>query len=235
MAVPVNRYYRHGFSVSGTTKQQVPVCWIMVKMKAAHGKNCMRSLSILTLFVLGAFFSNFSLAQQHGNYLANNTVLIIRHAEKPEVGNALTTQGEARARLYAKYFQPFQDQVTPIQVDSLYAGADSKSSMRPRLTLEPLSASSNLPINASISTKEPEALVAELRSHPHGHHPLIAWRHGELPALLTAFGASPDKLLPGGRWPDDVFDWVVVLTMGSDGKLVSQQLVHEQLTVAPTP
>jgi hypothetical protein len=196
----------------------------------------MRSISILALLGLRIFSPTPSPSQQQENYLANNTVLIIRHAEKPEIGNALTIQGEARARLYAKYFQPFQDQVPPIQVDSLYAGADSQSSIRPRLTLEPLSASSSLSINTSISTKESEALVAELRSHPHGHHPLIAWRHGEIPALLTAFGVSPDKLLPGGRWPDDVFDWVILLTIGPDGRPVSQQLVHQRLTVAaPTP
>lgn len=195
----------------------------------------MRSLvfALLAISALGLVSFLTASAQQPQDHLANNTVLIIRHSEKPETGNGLTAQGEERARLYIKYFQPFQDQHTPIEVDSLYAGADSKSSIRPRLTLEPLSKATNLPINSSISSKDPAALVAELRSHPHGHAPLIAWRHGEMPALLTAFGASPDKLLPNGHWPDDVFDWVVVLTMGPDGQLVSQKLIHEQLTVSP--
>jgi hypothetical protein len=197
----------------------------------------MRSLSLALLAISALVPVSFqpAPAQQPQNHiqdhLANNTVLIIRHSEKPETGNGLTAQGEERARLYVKYFQPFQDQQSPIEVDSLYAGADSKNSIRPRLTLEPLSKATNLPINSSISSKDSAALVAELRSHPHGHGPLIAWRHGEMPALLSAFGASPDKLLPNGKWPDDVFDWVVVLTMGPDGQLVSQKLIHEQLTV----
>src|ERR1700735_5673355 len=67
-------------------------------------------------------------AQSAQNYLANNTVLIVRHTEKPETGTGLTPQGEERARLYAKYFQPFQEDGLSIPVDSLYAGADSKSS-----------------------------------------------------------------------------------------------------------
>lgn len=192
------------------------------------------SLALLAIFVF-VLCSEPSTAQQPQSNLTNNTVLIIRHAEKPETGNGLTPQGEERARLYAKYFQPFQDQVAPIEVDSLYAGADSKSSIRPRLTLEPLSKASNLPINSSISSKDSEALVAELRSHPHGHCPLIAWRHGDMPALLAAFGASPDKLLPNGHWPDDVFDWVVILTIGPDGQLASQRLVHQRLTVKVAP
>jgi hypothetical protein len=48
-------------------------------------------------------------------------------------------------------------------------------------------------------------------------------------------GASPEKLLPKGRWPDDVYDWVIVLTMGSDGKVVSQKLIHEHLQVEVAP
>ena len=73
-----------------------------------------------------------------------------------------------------------------------------------------------------------------MKTEAHGRHPLIAWRHGDIPALLTAFGASPEKLLPGGKWPDDVFDWVIVLTTGPDGELTSARVIQEQLKV-PVP
>jgi len=170
-----------------------------------------------------------ALAQEARNYLANNTVLIVRHTEKPETGTGLTPLGEARARLYAKYFEPFQEEGLSIHVDSLYAGADSTNSIRPRLTLEPISKATGLPLHLKVGTKDSEALVRELRTEPHGRHPLIAWRHGEIPALLTAFGASPEKLLPNGQWPDDVFDWVIMLTTGPDGQLSSARLIHEHL------
>jgi hypothetical protein len=166
------------------------------------------------------------------NYLANNTVLIVRHTEKPVTGNGLTPLGEERARLYAKYFEPFHEEGLSISVDCLYAGADSENSIRPRLTLEPISRATGLPLHLNIGTKDSEGLVRELQTEPHGPHPLIAWRHGEIPTLLMAFGASPDKLLPKGQWPDDVFDWVVVLTMGPDGHLLSARLIHEQLKIA---
>ena len=77
-------------------------------------------------------------------------------------------------------------------------------------------------------------LVQELKTEVHGQHPLIAWRHGEIPALLRAFGVVPDKLLPNGRWPDDIFDWVVLLKIGPDGQLESAKLIHETLKL-PTP
>ena len=195
----------------------------------------MRFRILLAVLLLCLTSPTLLRGQSLQNYLANNTVLIVRHTEKPETGTGLTPRGEERARLYAKYFQPFQEEGVSVLVDSLYAGADSQNSVRPRLTLEPLSKASGLPLHHKVGTKDSEALVLELKTEPHGRHPLIAWRHGEIPALLRAFGASPDKLLPNGQWPDDVYDWVIMLTMGPEGQLTSARLIHETLKVSVTP
>ncbi|WP_263360058.1 hypothetical protein [Acidicapsa ligni] len=191
----------------------------------------MRSKFILAILALCAIYSTSGWAQSAQNYLANNTVLIVRHAEKPVEGTGLTPMGEARAQLYAKYFVPFQEDGLSISVDCLYAGADSKKSMRPRLTLEPLSKATGLPLHHEVGTKDPEALVLELTKEAHGQHPLIAWRHSEIPALLTAFGVVPETVLPNSKWPDDIFDWVILLSIGPDGKVTSAKLIHEHLTV----
>jgi hypothetical protein len=192
----------------------------------------MRSSAVLVLLAACMPCVTSAQAQPAPDYLANNTVLIVRHAEKPAEGIGLTPMGEARAQLYAKYFQPFQEEGLSIAVDCLYAGADSKNSIRPRLTLEPLSKATGLPLHLNVGTRDPEALVHELRTEAHGQHPLIAWRHGEIPTLLTAFGIAPEKVIPNGKWPDDVFDWVIVITTGPDGRPVSAKLIHESLTVA---
>src|ERR1700722_18983705 len=71
--------------------------------------------------------------------LKNTVVLIIRHAEKPDSGNTLTPAGEERAKAYVKYFKDYTVEAKPVTLDYLFAAADSKGSMRPRLTLEPLS------------------------------------------------------------------------------------------------
>jgi hypothetical protein len=191
------------------------------------------SLAVLTLCMIPSLAVQ---AQSAQNYLANNTVLIVRHTEKPETGRGLSPQGEERARLYAKYFRPFQEEGLSIPADSLYAGADSKNSVRPRLTLEPLSKATGLPLHLKVGTKDSELLITELKTEAHGQHPLIAWRHGEIPTLVKAFGASPESSLPNGVWPDDVFDWVIVLTTGPDGQVTSARVIHEHLKVqAPTP
>jgi len=162
--------------------------------------------------------------------LAGNTVLIVRHAEKPLLGRELTRTGEARAQAYIRYFEPFHDGGLKLRINALYAGADSADSVRPRLTLEPLSHATGLPLDSTVSTKQPEALVTLLRTQSHGNHPLVAWRHGSIPALLTAFGASP-TLLPESKWPNDIYDWVIVLTFDRSGHLQSSRLIHENLTI----
>lgn len=194
----------------------------------------MRPILALAIFTLSSFGSSFAQSRAASDYLADNTILIIRHAEKPVEGSGLTPQGEARAHLYATYFAPFREDGLTIPVDGLYAGSDSKSSIRPRLTLEPLSKATGLPLHLDVSSKDPAAMVQLLRTQSHGKYPLIAWRHGEIPALLTAFGASPEQLLPNGQWPSDTFDWVVVLTMNHAGQLSSAKVVHETLQV-PVP
>lgn len=187
-------------------------------------------LFLCTLVAAAALSAPLQAAAPAHDYLANNTVLIIRHAEKPPLGRELTPTGQERANDYAHYFEPFRDGGLNFRVDALYAGADSKDSIRPRLTLEPLGRAAALAVNSTVSTKDPEALVQLLRTQPHGRHPLVAWRHGSIPALLTAFGASPE-LLPNGKWPNDVYDWVIVLTFDSQGHLRTQRLVKETLVL----
>jgi hypothetical protein len=169
--------------------------------------------------------------QVNEDHLANNTVLIIRHAEKPEKGRELTSQGEARARAYVSYFKSFKEEGFSFPVDAIYAGADSDNSIRPRLTLEPLSKATGMTLHTDIGTNNTAALVQELRSDTHGVHPLVAWRHSQIPSLLLAFGASPNDLLPNGKWPDSVYDWVIILSFDGKGHLVTQHLIHEHLKI----
>ena len=159
-------------------------------------------------------------AVKEPNALRNVVILIVRHAEKPDSGMELTAAGAQRADAYTNYFRRFIVDSKPLSLDCLIAAADSKNSHRPRLTLEPLSKSLGLPLDLRYNDKESDQLAAELQARPHGKQILICWRHGQIPALLQALGADPAKLLPDGKWPDEVFSWVIQLRYDQEGRLM---------------
>ncbi len=172
------------------------------------------------------------LLRRSPNHLADNVVLILRHSEKPASGNGLSSPGQARANAFAPYFAPFCDTppgMEPFTPTALYAGADSRRSARPRLTLEPLARSLKLPVNATIGTSSSASLVHRLRSTPHGLYPLVSWRHKQLPTLIRAFGADPGALLPGGKWPIDIYHWIILLTFDHAGHLASQHRLRQAI------
>lgn len=161
--------------------------------------------------------------------LKDTTVLIIRHAEKPETGYDLTPVGYERAKAYVHYFQNFTIDGKPVTLDHLFAAADSKGSHRPRLTLEPLSKATGLAIDQKFEAKQYQELADDLRATPHGAHILICWHHGDIPQLLQALGANPQKLLPKGRWPDNVFGWMIQLHYDDKGQLIGAKCINENL------
>ena len=58
--------------------------------------------------------------------LRDTTILIIRHAEKPDVGYELAPAGQERARAYVNYFKTFTLDGKPFTLDYLISTADSK-------------------------------------------------------------------------------------------------------------
>jgi hypothetical protein len=187
------------------------------------------------VFALALVVPTMALAKhdhdKRGRGLADTTVLIIRHAEKPDSGAGLTPAGEARAQAYVGYFEHFSLNGQPMRPDWLVAAADSKQSMRPRLTIEPLSQALNLPIDDRFSDKQAKDLADALRSENHGSIVLICWHHGEIPKLIHELGADAAALIAGDKWPPSVFGWVVVLHYDHQGNLVpgSAQVIPEHL------
>lgn len=193
----------------------------------------MKHLTRLVMFLAATIVPMIAIAkhdhERGENGLADTTVMIIRHAEKPESGPGLTPEGEARARAYVGYFQHFSVDGQPMTPDTLYAAADSKSSMRPRLTIEPLSHAFGLPIDGRFADKQTREIADALRTQPHGDRVLISWHHGEIPKLIHDLGGDSDALIPGGKWPTNVFGWVVVLRYDHKGQIADAQVIHEHL------
>jgi hypothetical protein len=161
--------------------------------------------------------------------LRDTTILIIRHAEKPDAGHELAPAGQERARAYVNYFKTFTLDGKPLTVDYLICAADSKGSHRPRLTIEPLSAATGLAIDQRFNDKEFQALANDLQSRPHGKHILICWHHGEIPQLVRALGTDPVQLVHNAEWPEHVFGWVIELRYDGNGQLREAKQIDENL------
>ncbi len=161
--------------------------------------------------------------------LSDTTVLLIRHAEKPASGNGLSPQGQARANAYVKYFEPFSENNESFNVDALYATSDTTKSARPSLTLEPLHRATGLNIDTRFGNYDVEFLAQALRTESHGKHILVAWHHGHIQQLITALGGNGKTLLPDGKWPDNVYDWVIELKYDKNGKLIRAERIQEHI------
>ena len=185
-----------------------------------------RLLPLMTTFMLGILVSmsatcraqaEMSLTSTMVSGLSNSTILIIRHAEKPARGLGLTVAGQARATVYASYFQNLCFRGTELHIDTLVAATDTNNSDRPRLTLLPLSHSTGIPIEQPTSSDEVKGMIRWLQSRTPGRTVLLAWRHGAIARLIAALGADPKDYLGTDRWPPSVYDWVIILHFKADG------------------
>jgi hypothetical protein len=156
----------------------------------------------------------------NANPLQSSVVIIVRHAEKPDTGDGLAPAGDARANAYVDYFKHFTVNSNAVHFDYLFAAKDSRESKRPRLTIKPLSKALGLVINTEFKDDKYTELAEELHAGRYRNkNILVCWHHGKIPELLAALGADPHKLLPNGKWPEDVFGWVVSLEYDQKGNL----------------
>lgn len=161
--------------------------------------------------------------------LAGTTILIVRHAEKPDAGPELAPPGVQRAQAYARYFKKFSFDGKHVTPDYIVAASDSKNSMRPRLTCTPTSQALHLAIDTRYADKAYASLANDLESNPHGKVILVCWHHGEIPSLVNALGANWSQLSTERKWPTAVFGWVVALKYDKQGRLTHEELIHENL------
>ena len=183
----------------------------------------------LFIALLVGFTLTLTACAQDG--LKNAVVLIIRHAEDADTGDGLSPRGQQRAEAYKDYFVNFTVDSKRLEPDLIFAAKDSKKSRRPSLTVEPFAKAANLPIDMRFGNNDSTELAAALRATGQGKVILICWRHPYVPDLLRALGANPEDLLPRGKWPGAVFDWVIVLSYDQDGHLIpaSTKRINEHL------
>lgn len=191
----------------------------------------LRKLLLGLLALPGLIIGAQAPAQADANGLRNATVLIVRHAEKPDQGSGLSPRGEERAQAYAKYFDPLQLDGQSLVPQRLIATSDTPDSARPRLTLEPLAQHLKLGIEQPYADKQVDKLVKSLSKDNQAQVLLIAWHHGKIFQLINAFGGDAQALVGAKSWPESVYDWLIVLRFDDHGKLrkAHSQKIQEHL------
>jgi hypothetical protein len=145
-------------------------------------------------------FADFSFAQ---------TVVIIRHGEKPPNGKNLNCQGLNRslklpAVLYSKFGIPGS-----IYVPSLDNNI-STGHARMFQTVVPLVAKYNLKINSKYAETDTAALAKEIKSKK--GFVLVVWKHSIIPSIVRALGIQGFSR----NWDDNDYDsiWIISFQKG---------------------
>ena len=163
------------------------------------------------------------------------TLLFIRHAEKPPAGlGQLSCKGLNRALalgavLATKYGK----------IDAVYApspqqqkedGAGAFDYVRPLATVEPAAIRFNLPVHADFGYKKTDDLVDALLAPEYRKATvLVAWEHHRLdtmvPRLVKDLGGDGSAVT---EWAKDDFDSIWRVTIFRDGASVKASFSHDR-------
>ncbi|HTV83571.1 MAG TPA: hypothetical protein VME18_13060 [Acidobacteriaceae bacterium] len=170
---------------------------------------------------------------------AQETIVAIRHAEKPAGGlGQLTCQGLNRALalpnvLIGRFGRP--DAIyAPDPADQVNDGSNHRYSyVRPLMTIEPTAIALGMPVNAQIGFTDISRLRSVLTAPAYAHALIfVAWEHGMLnqfaQQILKSYGDNP-ALVP--YWPNSDYDRIYIFKIRQiDGRpKLSFKIDHEDL------
>jgi hypothetical protein len=159
------------------------------------------------------------------------TILIIRHAEKPPRDESfhLSSTGAERAEKLPQLFRTSNDRPAPFPVpDFIFAARDSKHSHRSLETVTPLARSLKLAVDSNYADADFSKLAEKILNGREyaGKTILISWHHEMAPDLAHKLGAQHAP----NHWKSEVFDRVWELTYNKNGKVTFRDLPQRLLS-----
>jgi len=149
-------------------------------------------------------------------------IIFLRHAEKPEKGAELNTQGWRRAAALPSLFERDPRILTHGTPVAIYAGAPAKAggSVRSIQTMQATAKALHIPLIQSITRDQVDELVRTIlaSSAYEGKTVLVCWEHKKIPEMIRAFGWVNGP----ARWKENVFDRLWILDF-KNGKPVHFQ------------
>jgi hypothetical protein len=161
-----------------------------------------------------------------GRAWAQETIVAIRHAEKPPTSlGQLTCKGLNRALALPKVLIPRYGRPSRIYAPDPgtrigQLGNLSYSYVRPLVTIEPTAIQLEMPLNALIGFKNVDQLRKELLAEENANSVIyLAWEHVYLnelaKQLLKAYGRDP-SVVPD--WPNEDYDRIYIFQIKNVGK-----------------
>lgn len=162
--------------------------------------------------------------------MTSQTILIIRHAEKPEgsatVGvshdgshdpRSLTPRGWQRAGAWAEVFSPSLVPHGALErPDRIFASAHGDTegpigskSRRPSETVTPLARKLGLQVERTFTKGQEKELIAAIHTLPGAV--LVCWQHERIPDMIGFIPTGDDAALPR-TWPEDRYNVVLRFT-----------------------
>ena len=155
-------------------------------------------------------------------------IVIIRHGEKPPVGNELNDQGFQRANLlpgWVAHNSTINAYGSPVAIYAM-APSSANGSVRPIQTVTPLADRLGLSLITSFTKDELGPLTQQILNTTayDGRTVLICWEHKVIPTMAQGFGLTQGP----GNWPGAVFDVAWVLRSTANGSM-GLQFIAENL------
>jgi hypothetical protein len=145
--------------------------------------------------------------------MAPQTLLLMRHAEKPtdESDPDLSAEGLERA----KNLPARVNAILGGTVQYIFAAKDSTHSDRPVETVTPLSLTVGVDIDSDFADKGYTTLAGQILTQDRYRDKRIAvcWHHNNLPNFADALGAAPGSY--PNPWPSQIFDLILVFEWDS--------------------
>lgn len=154
-------------------------------------------------------------------------VILIRHAEKPEVGDTLSKAGLERAAALVPFFTQIPFPISTMRpCVAIYAPCSSKNHASTR-SIQTVSALANawaVPFYVKYTVGDTASLVEEIMTRPdyEGRMVLLCWEHKHIPEIAQLFG-----VINPPEWPSSAFDRVWFLDFS--GSSVTFQNLPQQL------
>ena len=148
-------------------------------------------------------------------------IVIIRHGEKPSVGDNLCPKGLNRAMLLPPVLHKVAGIPAHIFIPRINTGK-STGSIRMLQTVTPFAVEYNLTINSSFDKMDVKAAAKEILKK--SGTVLVVWEHSNIPDLAKALGVKGNL-----KWKDDDFGSIWIIEFKNNSSAPGMRIEQENL------